>query len=284
MKKFLMVTNETKDPGMCLTNTIWAYIEKKGGVIQSVLCNPINGAKSEQGNDIPGTDCILVLGGDGTLLKAARDTAGLGVPILGVNLGALGYLAEVEKNNVEEAIDRIFEGRYQTEERMMLHAQIMQPGKDFSLSSALNDITITRCGSLQIIPFNIYVNGKLLCKMNADGVIVATPTGSTGYNMSAGGPIAQPAGKMIILTPICAHTLNSRSIVLSPDDEISIEIEKGKDGTGITVEASSDGNEKVQLKTGDRITIRKSEKTATIMKLNETSFVEALNRKMSEEA
>lgn len=276
MKRFLIVTNETKDPDMILTGQIRDYIEKKGGSVTL-------GTTFEKKEVSANTDCVLVLGGDGTLLKAARDTAGLGVPILGINLGTLGYLAEVEKNNVNEAIDRIFEGSYHTEERMMLCADILYKEGNHSLSPALNDMTITRCGSLQIVPFCIFVNGKLLCKLNADGVIVATPTGSTGYNMSAGGPIAQPAGKMIILTPICAHTLNARSIILSPEDEIVIEIEPAKDGSAITVAASSDGNEEVKMMTGDRIVIKKACETAQIMKLNEMSFVEALNRKMGEE-
>lgn len=276
MKRFLIVTNETKDPDMTLTHQIQDYIEKKGGKV--VPCTTF-GKKEVQAD----TDCVLVLGGDGTLLKAARDTAGLGVPILGVNLGTLGYLAEVEKNSVNEAIDRIFAGNFQTEERMMLCADILYKDDKHSMSPALNDMTITRCGSLQIVPFRIFVNGKLLCKLNADGVILATPTGSTGYNMSAGGPIAQPAGKMIILTPICAHTLNARSIILSPEDEIAIEIEPAKDGSAITVAASSDGSEEVKLRTGDRIVIKKAVQTAQIMKLNEMSFVEALNRKMGEE-
>ena len=276
MKRFLIVTNETKDPEMTLTRQIQDYIEIKGGSVAL-------GTTFEKKEVPKDTDCVLVLGGDGTLLKAARDTAGLGVPILGINLGTLGYLAEVEKNNVNEAIDRIFEGSYQTEERMMLCADILYNDSKHSLSPALNDMTITRCGALQIVPFRIFVNGKLLCKLNADGVIVATPTGSTGYNMSAGGPIAEPSGRMIILTPICAHTLNARSIILSPEDEIAIEIEPAKDGSAITVAASSDGNEEVKLMTGDRIVIKKADQTAQIMKLNEMSFVEALNRKMGEE-
>ncbi|MGN0156090.1 MAG: NAD(+)/NADH kinase, partial [Lachnospiraceae bacterium] len=119
--------------------------------------------------------------------------------------------------------------------------------------------------------------------MSADGMIMATPTGSTGYNMSAGGPVIEPGAKMIVLTPICAHTLSARSIILRAEDEIEIEIDRGRDGTQLTVEASFDGNEKVPMVTGDRIIIRKSDETTAFMKLNELSFVEALHRKMSEE-
>ncbi|MDD6203080.1 MAG: NAD(+)/NADH kinase, partial [Lachnospiraceae bacterium] len=183
----------------------------------------------------------------------------------------------------EEAIDRIFAGEYQTEKRMMLSGNVLRQGKEAFFAKALNDITITRCGSLQIIRFSVYVNHQFLCKMSADGMIMATPTGSTGYNMSAGGPVIEPGAKMIVLTPICAHTLSARSIILRAEDEIEIEIDRGRDGTQLTVEASFDGNEKVPMVTGDRIIIRKSDETTAFMKLNELSFVEALHRKMSEE-
>ncbi len=134
------------------------------------------------------TDAILVLGGDGTMLRAARDTADSQIPMLGINLGTLGYLTEVEKNGMEDAIDRLMAGSYQVEDRMMLCGQIYRQGRMEEENSALNDITITRCGHLRMLYFQIYVNGKLLKEYHADGIIIATPTGSTGYNMSAGGP------------------------------------------------------------------------------------------------
>jgi len=164
----------------------------------------------------------------------------------------------------------------------MLDAMIVHDGEETALSPALNDVTLTRCGSLQIIRYSIYVNGKFLSNMSADGVIVATPTGSTGYNMSAGGPIAEPGAKLLMLTPICAHTLNSRSIILRSDDVVEIVIGSGNDGSKLTVEAASDGNEKMLLSTGDTLRICKSDKTTVIVKLDERSFLEALHRKMSE--
>lgn len=282
MKHFQIITNETKDPQLTLTGDIRQYIEKCGGKCSVFVCDPTKNIP--QTIQVPAdVACVLVLGGDGTLLKAARDTAGTDIPVLGINLGTLGFLAEVEKNHYEEAIDRIFAGEYQTEKRMMLSGNVLRQGKETFFAKALNDITITRCGSLQIIRFSVYVNHQFLCKMSADGMIMATPTGSTGYNMSAGGPVIEPGAKMIVLTPICAHTLSARSIILRAEDEIEIEIDRGRDGTQLTVEASFDGNEKVPMVTGDRIIIRKSDETTAFMKLNELSFVEALHRKMSEE-
>ena len=146
----------------------------------------------------------------------------------------------------------------------------------------MNDIVISRCGSLQILKFHIYVNGQFLNTYSADGMIVATPTGSTGYNMSAGGPIVEPGARLLLLTPICPHTLNTRSIVLSAEDEIVIEIPEGRDGHEQSVEANFDGSHKVTLKTGDRIEISKAVKTTGILKLNTESFLTVLHKKMSE--
>jgi len=277
VKHFHIITNEIKDKDLTVTRQLQDIIEKHGGSSHVFLCNQ-NGIEKQKAN----ADCVLVLGGDGTLLSVAREVADMRVPVLGINLGNLGFLAEVEINRMDEAIERLIEGDYLTEERMMLDGTIIHEGEEISISSALNDITLTRCGSLQIIRYSIYVNGKFLCNMSADGVIVATPTGSTGYNMSAGGPIAEPGAKLLMLTPICAHTLNSRSIILRSDDVVEIVINSGKDGNDLTVEASSDGNEKVMMTTGDTLRICKSKKATTIVKLDERSFLEALHRKMSE--
>lgn len=277
MKHFHIVTNEIKDKDLVITKKLQAIIEKYGGSSYVFLCNE-NGIEKQKAN----ADCVLVLGGDGTLLSVAREVAAMNVPVLGINLGNLGFLAEVEINRMDEAIARLIKGEYLTEERMMLDGTIVHDGKESTISSALNDITLTRCGSLQIVRFSIFVNKKFLCHMSADGVIVSTPTGSTGYNMSAGGPIAEPGAELMMLTPICAHTLNSRSIILRSDDMVEIVIDRGKDGSVLSLEASSDGSEKVTMVTGDTLRICRSKQKTTIVKLDERSFLEALHRKMSE--
>lgn len=284
MKVFLIVTNLVKDPMLQLSKQIKEYLEEKGATADITVRNNKQENCEPDRITIPDkTECILVLGGDGTLLTAARDTAEKNIKILGINLGTLGFLAEVEKNHVYEAIDRVLKNEFETEKRMMLAGCVITKGDRRGFSKALNDITITRCGSLQIIRFSVYVNGQFLCKLSADGIIVATPTGSTGYNMSAGGPIVEPSADLIVLTPICAHTLNARSIILSAKDEIEIQIDKGRDGTQLTVEANCDGNETITMHTGDRISIKKSEYTTDIIRLNKVSFLETLHRKMSDE-
>lgn len=282
MKYFYLITNEVKDPEGFYTRKITAYLAAHGGKVVCTehaasypkLCKP-DLAKPE----VP--DCILVLGGDGTLLRAARNLLNQDIPLLGINLGTLGYLAEVEIAAIEEALDKLLADRFTREERMMLEGQVRR--QDMAEQNyALNDIVISRCGSLQVLTFQIYVNGQFLNSYSADGMIVATPTGSTGYNMSAGGPIVEPGASLLLLTPICPHTLNTRSVVLAPDDEIRIEIPRGKDGQRQTVEASYDGSHKVRLQTDDSIVIRRADKTTGILKLNTESFLTVLHKKMSE--
>ncbi len=277
MKNFFVITNEVKDPQGGFTDRIVTYIENHGG---KAVC-----LKNEK-NDFPAqgsfeADCALVLGGDGTLLRAARNLMDGELPLLGINLGSLGYLAEVESAAIEEALDKLLADEFVREERMMLSGRIFAAGGEEE-RYALNDVVISRCGSLQIVSVRIYVNGRFLNDYCADGVIVATPTGSTGYNLSAGGPIVEPSANLLLLTPICPHTLNTRSIVFSPEDEISVEIPLAKDGGEQVVEANFDGSHKITMHTGDRLVIRRADKTTGILRLNTESFLTVLHKKMSD--
>lgn len=277
MKHFFLITNKAKDPDGSYTAKITEYLQARGA---SVSCK-IFGRMAEHTVVPEGAECAIVLGGDGTVLKAARDMIGHEIPLLGVNLGTLGYLAEVEIGNVEKALDMLLSGEYTREDRMMLTGRVCHKEESEVHNFALNDIVISRCGPLQILQFDIYVNGQFLNGYSADGIIVATPTGSTGYNMSAGGPIVEPGAELIMLTPICPHTLNTRSIILSPEDEVTIVIPEGKEGTMQTVEANFDGTHKVRLTTGDSVVIKKASKTTGILKLNTESFLEILHKKMN---
>ncbi len=280
MKHFFLITNQAKDSEGSYTGRIAEYLNRHGATASCAVDNQI--LKQETMKIPEEIECAIVLGGDGTLLKAARDMMDCDIPLLGVNLGTLGYLAEVEIGNIEQALDKLLCGEYKKEERMMLSGLICKNGKEESQNFALNDIVISRCGSLQILQFDIYVNGKFLNSFHADGIIVATPTGSTGYNMSAGGPIVEPGAKLLVLTPICPHTLNTRSIILSPEDEVVIQIPVGRENAIQTVEANFDGAHKSALQTGDKIVIKKAQKTTGILKLNTESFLEVLHKKMSD--
>lgn len=285
MKHFFVITNPLKDPDLKNTRQIEDFLRQSGCVcnVQVKRENDAGGQTYTDVSQIPrDTQCILVLGGDGTLIEAARDTVGMNIPLLGINFGTLGFLAEVEKNGVRHALTLLMEDNYETESRMMLDGGLCRGDVCLERSFALNDIVITRTGSLRIIHFHIYVNGQFLNEYNADGIIISTPTGSTGYNLSAGGPIVEPKARLMVITPICPHTLNTRSIVLSAEDEIVVEMEAGKENEVFQAEVNFDGGHMAALKVGDRIVVTKSEKTADIVKLSKRSFVEALHKKMSE--
>lgn len=267
MKKFYIITNFLKDETLKTTHRIQKYIEDHGR--ECVLATPERMLPE-------GTDCILVLGGDGTLIRAARDMHAYDVPLLGINMGTLGYLTEVELQNVEEALDQLFEGDTQVEKRMMLVGTINDEREEL----AFNDVVITRLGVLRVIHFKLYVNGELLNTYHADGMIVSTPTGSTAYNLSAGGPIVEPTASIIVVTPICSHALNTSSIVLSADDEIMIEIMSDREGHEQIVGLSFDGEHNLELKTGDRVVIQKSKSETELLKLSEISFLERMRWKM----
>ena len=191
-------------------------------------------------------------------------------------MGTLGYLTEVEVSGIEEAIEKIIADDYILEKRMMLEGVFNNGEKDI----CLNDIIVSRKNTLRVIHFDLFVNGELLNSYKADGVIISTPTGSTAYNLSAGGPIVEPTASMIVITPICSHALNTSSIVLSAEDEIVIRVGEGRNGTTEEVLVAYDGADTVTLFTGDSVTIRKADAVTKIMKLSKVSFLEILRRKM----
>lgn len=286
MKHFLIYTNRHKDRNFAATKRICDFLMLKGRRVtvkadgddgeQDAAAGP-EGKKAEVPRD---ADCMIVLGGDGTVLQAARETKRLHIPIIGVNLGTLGYMTEIEPAHLEESLERLLAGDYTQESRMMLEGRVCFSDGAAGEGWALNDIVISRRGSLQIIRFNIFVNGQFLNAYSADGMIVTTPTGSTGYSLSAGGPLVEPGAKLIMLTPICPHSLNQRSIILSPEDVIEIEITRHGEGGIQTVEASFDGTQTIPLRTGDKLRIVRSRETTEFIRLNQVSFLEVLHRKM----
>ena len=274
MKKFYIITNETKDDNYATTTRIKNYIESHGR--ECILCEDQNYKKSivvQEPNEI---ECAIVIGGDGTFIQASRRLFGMDIPMLGVNMGTLGYLTEVEVQNVEAALDQLMSGHYVVEKRMMLHGSVDDRIRDV----ALNDIVIARNGSMRIINFKMYVNGQFLNSYNADGIIVSTPTGSTAYNLSAGGPIVEPTASLMVITPICSHALNASSIVLSDEDEVVIEIGSRRGEYIKDAAITFDGSDISVLQTGDRIRIKRAWETAKIVKLSEISFLETLREKM----
>ena len=274
MESFYIITNQLKDRDYSVTIEIKDYIERKGKRV-------ILAQKDEEGFIVPGTvpedaDCGLVLGGDGTLIRAIRDLEGSRLPLLGINIGTLGYLTDVELKDYKSAIDRLCEEDPNIEKRMMLEGVMSSGEKDL----AVNDIVLTREGNLLIVKFNVYVNGTLLNTYQADGVIICTPTGSTGYNLSAGGPVVEPTASLMVITPICSHALNTSSVVLSAEDDVEVEICEGRYGRQEEVALCYDGAVQRKLVSGDRVKIRKADATAHLVKLSEESFMITMREKM----
>lgn len=280
MEKFFVITNVNKDTELRVTQRIKDYLELKGAKCE-IFSDNLCLEDAEKRLSIPKeTECILVLGGDGTMLQAARENLKTDIPMIGINMGTKGYLTEIEVGSLTEALDCLLQDEYHIESRMMLNGVIHKAGQEMPAMCALNEISITRKGSLAVIHYNVYVNGKLLKVYSGDGIMVSTPTGSTGYNLSAGGPIATPQAELMLLTPICPHTFNTRTVILSPNDVVEIEIAHGRDGQTQEVEVNFDGNYKEILYSNDRVVIKKSSATTKIVKLSEESFLEVLHSKM----
>ena len=274
MNRFLIVTNDGKDREYAVTRRVTGLLEAAGR--ECILCKKDEHKKSVREFVAGDFDCVIVIGGDGSLIEVARLFLGRDIPILGINMGTLGYLTEVEVGHIEEAAARLLAGDFELEKRMMLEGNF----KDHKTDVALNDIVVSRKGELHIIHFRLYVNGELLNDYEADGVVLSTPTGSTAYNLSAGGPIVEPTASLIVVTPICSHALNTRSIILSSEDEIEIEIGLGRNGSREEVYVTFDGADTVTLQTGDRVSVRRSEASTIFMKLSKVSFLETLRKKM----
>lgn len=284
MKRFYIISNQEKDPGLETAKEIKGYLESHSASCeiagQNTNRDTVLFHYTDQ-NQIPtDTECILVLGGDGTLLHASRDLVDRDIPMLGINMGTLGFLAEIDRNSIKDALDSLLEDRYTIEERMMLEGEVYHQNRKILEDIALNDVVLGRTGKLRVIDFNVFVNGVFLCSYSADGIIFSTPTGSTGYNLSAGGPVVMPDASLIVMTAIAPHTLNSRPVILPDQVEVMVEVGIVRNAIPDCADVIFDGDSTLNLNPGDRVMVRKSGKRIRLVKLNNISFLEALGRKM----
>ena len=276
MRKFLIVTNRTKDTDLCVTKKIEQYLTER-----EALCTIYD--KPEQ---IPtsvveqGFECAIVLGGDGTILHAITPLVYYRIPILGVNMGTVGFLAGVELEELEFALDSLLQEQYEYDDRIMLEGTVYRNGQEIFQSAGVNDIAISRSGFSRIIRFKIWVNGELVDSYGADGVVIATPTGSTGYNLSAGGPVVSPCSDVLIITPISPHSLTSRSIVVSGDETVMLEVERIGQNHMEEAFITVDGQHGTRLKGNDRIEIKRAKVKTRLLKVGTTGFYEVLRSKM----
>lgn len=283
MENFYIITNKVKDPLGEATSHIMSFLKANGkncSCQEPQMKSAHTAYRYTNANLVPAhTDCIIVLGGDGTLLQAARDLNCKNIPLMGVNIGTLGFLTDTDMSSVDSALMNIFKGAYEIDSRMLLNGQVYRESEVIYENTALNDIVINRCGSLRVIDFDVLVNDEYLSSYSADGVIVSTATGSTAYSLSAGGPIIQPNAQLMMVTPICPHTLNKRSIIFGAEDKIIIEMSDNKRLSEERI-VSFDGELFCQVVTGDRIVITKSEKVSQFIKTNKASFLQRVRDKM----
>ncbi len=289
MKRFWLFVNTEKPQAERVAKDIRAQLFAMGAysveITGSVLGEEIAGA----------TDCVISLGGDGTIIRASHCIAGSGIPIVGVNLGHMGYLTAVsQENEIPGMLTALLGGDFKIEERMMLEGCIVPAGEKESVEGsplralpgeaaerrrlALNEIVVSRKTNAGPAHFRVSANGVFLNEYKADGIIISTPTGSTAYNLSAGGPIVDPVARMKILTPICPHALNRSSIVLKAEDRLDIEI-PGEEGGVQSV--SYDGAVVEELFAGNTVRVVESELTTRLIRLNGDTFLTQLRRKMS---
>ena len=284
MKKSALLTNYSKDKRLVYTRMIKTYITENGGSywIPRYISEPDkDGDQRYDFSDMPeDIECVLVLGGDGTLLQAARELLQRHIPLLGINLGTLGFLTSAEKSELPKCLDSVLDDSCSIDERMMLEGVAYHGSEKIQMNIALNDVIIARAGFSRLVELKIYVNGELLSIYNADGIIVSTPTGSTGYSLSAGGPIIFPQTDVIVITPICPHSLQARSLVVSGEDRIMIEIGRRRKTQKEEAMVTFDGRSAQELETGDRIEIYKAQETTQLIRLKGRSFYQVLQNKI----
>ncbi len=221
-------------------------------------------------------DLLIALGGDGTILHGTRLAAGR-IPVLGVRVGGFGFLAEVNLEDLPGTVDRLAAGHYEIEERMMLQADVERDGVRLQRFLGLNDAVVAKSGVARVLHLTAHVNNELLASYPADGLIVSSPTGSTAYSLSAGGPVVHPRVEVIIISPISPHTFNARSVIVSREDRVTIEVAPVTLGARLTV----DGQVDYPIESGDRVVVQRAEQTTKLVRLARTSFYSILQAKLA---
>ncbi len=275
MNKFCIIVNKDRDEHLELTGRVQDFLAKQGKTF-AVRTESLDTADAVWQPIPDDVDCFIVLGGDGTMMRAANRLKDFDLPILGINAGTLGYLTGVEAKDAENGLERLCNGSFRVQNRMMLDASINGVYAD----TVLNEVAITRSGVSRMIQMAVYVNGALLDMVTGDGLLISTPTGSTGYNLSAGGAIVTPEARLILITPICPHSLSSREIVVSAGDEIAVEIRQSRRGPEVGAVVTFDGREAVELNTNDKIVVKHSVHTTKLVQLDNRTFFEVLRSKL----
>lgn len=275
-----IIVNMDKSGSLALTKEMVEWFESNGNNVLLMEQAAISINRQDIGyakiDLYKKSDILFVIGGDGTLLRVAREVAAIGIPILGINMGHLGFIAEVEVKDIFSSLGKVLNNDYKIEERMMIEASIYRQSGIIKTFYALNDICFTKGALSRIIKLDTYVNDEYVSTYNADGLLISTPTGSTAYSLSAGGPIVCPNVNVMIITPICSHSLSSRAIIVSKNDVICVDAFDNDDSVYLT----ADGQEGYRLWQGDKVYIKRSSFTAKFIKVSNLSFYDVLRTKL----
>ena len=284
--KVVLSPNPYRDRGLKVAIQAKRVLERAG--VRTAVCLPfeLEGANrselpgelaySEMEKELPGADMLICFGGDGTILHAARDAYPWDIPILGVNMGSVGFMVELEHGELEK-LAQIGTGKYATELRMMLDVAVRRGREVLRRDVALNDAVITKGAVARVIDLAVRADGVRIYDYSGDGVILSTPTGSTAYSMSAGGPIVEPTAENILVTPICAHSLQAKPLVMGRDRLVSVRLGRTARKTAYL---SVDGGRAFKLSGGDVVEVRRSQKYTRLVRLTAHSFYENINQKL----
>ncbi len=283
--RIVLSPNPYRDHGLRAAQSAQKILSKAG--VESVICLPFN---LEQGSTsdlpehltyekieqaLPGADLLICFGGDGTILHSAKIANAYDIPILGVNMGSVGFLAELEHGELSQ-LNKLGTGSFRVEERLMLDISVLRGGKPVFRETALNDVALIKSALGRVLELKLYCDGSFMMDFSGDGVLVSTPTGSTGYNLSAGGPIVEPTAKNLIVTPICAHAVSVKPVVLSGDRVVTVRSGKGRRKVAYL---TADGGKGFRFLEGDTVEIRKSPRVTKLARLSQRSFFDILRKK-----
>lgn len=283
LKKVVLCPNPYRDAQLQVAKEAKRVLDEAG--CPNVVCLPFRNQERPEGygltieplqQELRGADLVIAFGGDGTILHLSKTAAHRDIPVLGVNLGSLGFMADLESRNLSR-LTALCEGNYDIESRMMLDVSVQREGRTIYSNLALNEALIARGNVSRVIRLRIDTEQGKLMDVAGDGVIVASPTGSTAYSLSAGGPVVEPTARNFIISPICAHSIHANAYVLSPERVISVQTEKNGYKP---VLLSVDGGRAFSLRSGDRVEVRRSKYDTKLVRLSKRSFCEILQKKM----
>ena len=284
MKRVILCPNPYRDKGLAAAKEADAILRRMG--METVFCLPFRPEGGDQQfgvvckplqQELRGSDLIIAFGGDGTILHLARTAATRGIPVLGVNLGSLGFMSDLERSELH-LLQNLAQGRFRREKRMMLDVSVLREGRTVYVSSALNDAVVSKGAMARVVRLQVMAGDDQLGVFSGDGIVVATPTGSTGYSLSAGGPIVEPTAQNFVISPICAHTVFSSSFVRSAAGSVSV---SSAEQSRKQIYLSVDGGKAFALRPGDRVRVCRSRYETELLRLTDRSLYEILRTKMA---